>query len=992
MPERGPEPHQPPTGTVTFLFTDIEGSTRRWEAHPDAMRSALARHDAILREAIEQEGGYIFKTMGDAFCVAFTSPHRALAAALSSQLTLHDELWPEQIGSLLVRMALHTGAVDVQNGDYFGQPLNRVARLLSAGYGGQTLLSDPTYSLVRDNLPAGVSLLDLGEHHLKDLFRSEHVFQLVSTTIPSEFPSLKSLDAHPNNLPLQPTPLIGREHEVAAVAAIVQRPDVRLLTLTGPGGIGKTRLALQAAADLVEHFHDGAYFVNLAPISDHSLVISTIAQTLGVKETSGGTLDEMLKSYLQDKQMLLVLDNFEQVVKAAPQIGMGESGLLAACPDVKVLATSRVPLSVRGEHEHLVPPLSMPDQKHLPPLERLTQYEAVRLFIERAQAIKADFAVTNENAPAVAEICHRLDGLPLAIELAAARVRLLTPQSMLSRLQNSLKLLTGGAQDLPARQQTLRAAIEWSYDLLSAEEQKLFRRLAVFVGGCTLEAIEEACNAQGDLEIDVLDGVDSLISSSLLNQQEGAGGEPRFVMLETMHEFACEKLQESGEKRELKKEHAHYFMHVAEEAAKKIESSEQVLGVRRVDDDLGNIRAALDWSASAGDRGQECRGQERGVDSIEVGLRILVGLAMYWELQLSVREPLKYLVSLIEAAEERQWGLLRTTCGASALRLRGRLHQISLELAEARAAYQRALSIARELGDKRNIALALNGLGHLARHEHRPAEARAYFEEVRTLWEELGDMVGVAKVTVNLGGVADLEHNYELSETYFRKAIAINREMGHELEFAFSLSPLSISLCEQGRLQEAEALCREELAIGESASSKWVMEDALVGLGDIALTEGKYDSAQEFYERALQLRPDDDPRQSWNLLYLAYVAVHKGDLGRARSLLERGLSVARKGSSYMFRAFAMCFLPCMAAIHAKQGYPDSAVKLLAATKYVDEARFETFGPYDLFEYNLVLDATRQSLKQGEWERAWEEGRAMSMDEAIEYALQGHEPR
>jgi predicted ATPase len=393
--------------------------------------------------------------------------------------------------------------------------------LLSAAHGGQVLLSLPTQELVRDQLPPGTSLRDLGEHRLKDLFRPERVFELLAPDLPAEFPPLRTLHAYRNNLPLQPTPLVGREKEVAEVCDLMRDAETRLLTLSGPGGTGKTRLALQAAADLLDDFPDGTFFVPLATLTEAELFLSTVAETLGVRETGEQPLFESLKDYLRERRLLLALDNFEQVLGAAPAV----TELLAVAPGLKVLATSRAPLGLYGEHEFPVPPLTLPDLKSPPPLESLTQYEAVRLFVERARAAKPDFAITNESAPAVAEICVRLDGLPLAIELAAARIKMLPPKAMLKRLGSRLKLLTGGARDLPERQRTLRGAIEWSYALLDQGEQVLFARLAVFSGGRTLEAIDAVCDAEGDLPVDTFDGVSSLLDKSLLRQEEGPGGD-----------------------------------------------------------------------------------------------------------------------------------------------------------------------------------------------------------------------------------------------------------------------------------------------------------------------------------------------------------------------------------------------------------------------------------------------------------------------------------
>jgi predicted ATPase len=573
------------------------------------MQSALARHDGILRGATEQHGGYVFKTVGDAFCCAFPTAPDALEAALDAQRLLLKGRWAES-DPLRVRMALHMGAAEERDGDYFGPPLNRVARLLSAAHGGQVLLSLPTHEMVRDQLPAGTNLAELGEHRLKDLFRPERVFQLVAPDLPSEFPPLSTLDAYRNNLPLQPTLLVGREKEVADLCDLLLSDETSLLTLTGPGGIGKTRLALQAAADLLDDFPDGTFFVALASLTEAERFFSAVAVTLGVKETGERPLVETLKDYLGERHLLLLLDNFEQVLGAAPAV----TELLGAAPGLKVLVTSRAPLGLYGEHEYAVPPLSVPDVKHLPDLKTLSQYEAVRLFIERAKSAKADFEVTDESAPAVAEICVRLDGLPLAIELAAARIKMLPPNELLHRLTSRLKLLTGGARDLPERQRTLRATIEWSFALLEEGEQLLFARLAVFSGGRTLEAIEAICDAEGDLPMGAFDGVSSLLDKSLLRQEEGPGGEPRFVMLETIHEFAREKLGESAEAEEIKRTHAQYFLTLAEEADPELKGPDQLEWLERLEAEHDNVRAALSWASERKD--------------VEVALRL--GGALWW--------------------------------------------------------------------------------------------------------------------------------------------------------------------------------------------------------------------------------------------------------------------------------------------------------------------------------------------------------------------------
>ncbi|HEY7908856.1 MAG TPA: adenylate/guanylate cyclase domain-containing protein, partial [Thermomicrobiales bacterium] len=585
-----------PSGTVTFLFTDIAGSTARWEHDAEAMRGILARHDALLGTAVDTHGGVVFKTVGDAFYAAFTDAPAALDAALAAQYALFAEDWGSG-DPLRVRMALHTGSVEARDGDYFGRPLNRVARLLSAGHGGQTLVSGATEELIRDTLPPGVALRDMGEARLKDLLRPEHIYQIVAPDLPADFPPLKTLDARRTNLPAQATMLVGREREAEAVVALLRRDDVRLLTLTGPGGTGKTRLALQVAAECVESFPDGVFFVPLADVVDPARVAFQIAETLGVTEGGGQSLTERLHAFVRGQQLLLVLDNFEQVAVA----GTAVAHLLAAAPGLKALITSRAALRVYGEREYPVPTLPLPNPRRLPPLDQLMRNESVRLFVARAQEVKADFALTPANAKTVAEICYRLDGLPLAIELAAARTKLLTPQALLERLTHSLRVLTGGARDLPARQQTLRGAIDWSYTTLDAGEQALFARMAVFAGGGTLSAIETICNADGALTVEIIDGLSSLSDKSLLHQVEVGEGEPRFAMLGTIREYALERLEERGELIALRHARTAYYLALAEEAEAALTGAAQGVWLARLEAEHDNIRVSLRNSLEAGE-------------------------------------------------------------------------------------------------------------------------------------------------------------------------------------------------------------------------------------------------------------------------------------------------------------------------------------------------------------------------------------------------------
>ena len=548
-----------PTGTVTFLFTDIEGSTRLLQRLGAAYEGVLDEHRRRIRAAIAAGGGTEVGTEGDSFFAAFTSPSGGLLAAAEAQRALAAGGWPPDV-SVPVRMGVHTGEVTVSAGDYVGLEVHRAARIAAAAHGGQVLVSSATLALAADRLPAGTSVRDLGEHRLKDLSRPERLSQLVIEGLRNDFPRPRTLDTTPNNLPLQLTSFVGREALVAEAKKLLAA--TRLLTLSGPGGTGKTRLALQVAADLVDQFPDGVFFVPLASVLAPDLVPSAIVSAIGIAEGASTPIDRVI-GHLRTSRTLLVLDNFEQVLAGGPDCRDDPAH------DRAGEGARHEPLGPAhlGEHELPVPPLGLPDPRHLPPFGALSQYEAVQLFIDRAVAARPDFSVTNENAPAVAEITARLDGLPLAIELAAARLRLLSPQAILARLGDRLALLSGGARDLPERQQTLRAAIAWSYDLLSETERRLFERLAVFSGGWSLEAAEAICGAAApgsDEEVDVLEALSSLSEKSLVRPQDDVHGDARFLMLSTIRAFAAELFEASADALDVRRRHGAFFLGLAE--------------------------------------------------------------------------------------------------------------------------------------------------------------------------------------------------------------------------------------------------------------------------------------------------------------------------------------------------------------------------------------------------------------------------------------------
>ncbi|MDE3076210.1 MAG: adenylate/guanylate cyclase domain-containing protein, partial [Chloroflexota bacterium] len=577
-------------------------STRLWEQDAAAMSRALERHDVLMRSAIEGHDGSIVKHRGegDSFFAVFARARDAVAAACAIQTAMRSEPWSGPV-SIRVRAALHAGEAELRDGDYFGPAVIRCARMRAVAHGGQTLLSQTVFDLSRDSLPLGASIHDLGEHRLRDLSRAEHIFQLEPPGVATDFPPLTSLGLVPNNLPVQLTSFVGRENELAQVAGLLG--DCRLVTLSGPGGSGKTRLALQAAGVIIERFAYGVFYVALDRIADPDMVMSAIAEVLGVRESGDRPLVDRLKGYLAGKDLLLVLDNFEQVVGAAAQVGE----LLASCPKLRVMVTSRISLRLSSEQEFVVAPLRVPDLSQVLAVDQLTQCPAVALFVERASRVSPDFRLTTDNAPAVAAICVRLDGLPLALELAATRTRLLPPRALLAQIErpgvSPLRLLSQGDRDLPPRHHTLRNTIIWSYELLSPAEQRLLRRLAVFVGGGDLGAAEDVCprreNGDGgpddveDLGVDIIEGIASLIESSMMRREEGPDGEVRFSMLETIREFALEELEGSGEGAAIRERHARYYLKMVEG------SGPVLLGAPRdsfrLAAERGNIQAALRW-------------------------------------------------------------------------------------------------------------------------------------------------------------------------------------------------------------------------------------------------------------------------------------------------------------------------------------------------------------------------------------------------------------
>jgi len=755
-----------PTGTVTFLFSDIEGSTRLAQALDAGWPPLLERHQEIARAVWSAHGGTEVGTDGDSFFVVFTMASQAVAAAADVQRALASEPWPAG-SEIRVRIGLHTGAGLLSGGTYVGLDVHRAARVSAAGNGGQVLLTDATHALLGGSLPPNTSLKDHGEHKLKDLSRAERIWELSIDGLRTDLPPLRTLNAIPNNLPTQLTSFLGRQRELAEAQRLLT--EGRLLTLTGPGGTGKTRLSLQIAADSTDRFPDGVYYVPLGQIAMPELVIPTIAQAVGVVDPGSRPLDRLVEQ-IGEKCVLLVLDNFEQVIDAAAQV----NELLARAPKISVLITSRSPLRVYGEREYPVPPLGVPDPKHLPSLAGLSQFESVALFIERAMAVRPDFAVNSGNAPAVAEICARLDGLPLAIELAAARIRLLSPQAIMDRLGDRMGLLSSGARDLPERQQTLRGAIAWSHDLLDEVDRRVFARISVFAGGATLDAAQMVLFDAGEPG-DALDAIGSLVDKSLIRQETQADGEPRFRMLETIREFALEQLVARGEEEALRERHAACVLGFAERAGAEVFGSDQATWLDRFEAEHDNIRAAMSWALAR--------------DRAATAMPLLVACWRFWQMRGYLPEAREWANQVLDLPSAAQHPDAR----AAALEAAGGIAYWQADLEAARRWYQEGLELARASGDDRRIANALYNLSFaFALTREDQAGARGAAEEVLQIARRLGDDGLVARSQWALANAIYFFGETEGMMEATDEALAIFRRLGEPYMVGWTLYSVAL--------------------------------------------------------------------------------------------------------------------------------------------------------------------------------------------------------
>ncbi len=825
---------KPPSGTITFLFTDVEGSTRLWEQYPDAMPASLEAHDVLMRRAIEAHNGYVFKTVGDAFCAAFATPQDAINAAVSAQSALNSYVWGE-MGALRARMAIHTGTAQERDNDYFGPTLNRTARLQALAYGGQILLSQAACDMARDNPPLDISLKFMGACRLKDLQRPEHAYQLLHPHLPFEFPPLRSLDALPNNLPQQLTSFVGREQQLREIQQLMG--STRLLTLTGSGGTGKTRITLQVGAEILEQYTDGVWLVELASLSDPTLTPQAVAVALKVQEQAGSPLLDTLTASLKNKNLLLILDNCEHLIQSCARLA---DTLLKSCPGLRILASSREGLGIAGEATYPVPPLTRLNPRHLPlgqaRIAAITQCESVQLFSERATALQPHFAITENNAPALAQICYRLDGIPLAIELAAVRVKVLSVEQIASKLDDCFRLLTGGSRTALPRQQTLRALIDWSYDLLNEHEQALLCRLSVFVGGWTLEACEQVAAEDGAEAWDTLDLLSALADKSLVVCEE-VRGETRYHLLETIRQYAREKLAASGQQEAVCKRHRDYFLMLAEEARPKLRGASQAATLSLLETELDNLRAALNFCCE-------------DADSAEYGLRMAAALWRVFLTRGYLAEERAYLSVLLNRPEART----PTRARADALNGAGNLAQLQGEMEQARVFHEESLEIQRILGDRKGLAAALCNLGLLAQEQGDPERAMDLQQESLALYRDMDDRQGIARALGNLGLLAQEANDSARSRELHEESLLLRRELNDTHGTAIALCNLGLTALQQGDGEYAYTCLGECLTVCRSLEEKFVTTYALEGFAALARMQNQAERAAQLYGAASALR------------------------------------------------------------------------------------------------------------------------------------------
>jgi predicted ATPase/class 3 adenylate cyclase len=981
-----------PTGTVTFLFTDIEGSTKLAREHPEEWEAAQRGHHKLLREAIESNNGFVFQIIGDAFCAAFYRAGDALKAAYRAQRAMQSQAWGDI--RIRVRMGIHTGEAEVQGNEYHGYlALSLVQRLMSAGYGGQVLVSGAAENLLRGQLPNDLTLRDLGRHNFKDVPQPVRVFQVVAPGLEAEFPPLRVVHSHPNNLPTQLTSFVGREKELAEIQKLLL--NTHILTLIGPGGTGKTRLSIQAASALLDRFPDGLWLVELAPILDPLLIPRVTAMSMGLRDEPQRPVIDMLCDYLQEKNMLIILDNCEHLVDACARMA---DRILHVAPSVRILVSSREALGIGGEVTYRVPSLGLPDLEHLPSVESLSQYEAVKLFIDRAQAAIPVFSVTNENAPAVAQICHRLDGIPLAIELAAAKIRILSVEKIARRLDDRFRLLTGGSRTALERHQTLRAAIDWSYNLLPTAEQVLFRRLSVFIGGSTLEAAESVCADEAVKSAEVLDVLEQLINKSLV-LMEATQDETRYSMLETIRQYANEKLVEAVESEALRNRHLEYFLRLAETAEPHLIRPDQLEWLTKLDTDYENLRLTLEWALTK--------------ESAEPSLRLCAALGWFWWVRRYLLEGTKWLEKAL--AKPSQHSKNENIFRVRALYQDALLANWLDDLKRMKHSAESSLALAQTVSDGRDIAIARFYVGWLFDRHYDYEHALPLMQESLRDFQQMNDLYWESVVYRWLGNILMKRGDIQYEEKVHHH-LELARKAGERQDLAEALSNWVYHLFASGRLEEAEKYAEEASMLSTQirvtpdeldkfyAHSAWLRGDyketreillavrersyavgdrnlgslASADLGFLALQEGDLHQAHRYLEEALAIAREIGNKESMatrlaevgNTFYLEGNLKEFKQKYRESFLLGKGLGVLSKRSLLAL---------LLVSIHPR--IPEISAQILGAIYHWAPPT----NPLWKRDYDRVETHTRDVLGNPAYESAFVEGQKLSPDQALELA-------
>ena len=932
---------------LTFVFTDLEASTRLWERFPDAMNAATERHDAILSDAVEDAGGRVVKIMGDGLMAVFSSASDGVEACLEAQRALQDEEWGET-GSLRVRMGMHAGEAERRAGDFYGPPVNRAARIMAAAHGGQVLLSARTAELAERGLPAEAGLRDLGEHRLKDLFQPEHIFQLVHPELPRDFPPLATLSRRPNNLPTQTSEFLGREAQLAAIRELLDADGVRLLTLTGPGGIGKTRLALQAAADQIDPFEDGVHFVDLLHARDADGVFEAIVRTVGLTGMSDERLLEGLKQQLRARHMLLLLDNFEHVMDAA----QGVADLLQQCSVLKVLVTSREALRVRGEHLLAVPPLTLPaGSAEQVSAEAGAEYEAVRLFVERAREARPGFALTDDNAAAVAEISARLDGLPLAIELAAARLKLFSPDELRDRLRSRLELLGHGARDLPDRHRTLRSTIEWSYQLLDQEERAILQVLSVF-SPTRVEAVEEVVRRIGALRgVDVVERLTSLVDKSLV-RSAGGPGPRRLSMLETIREYTAQRLEEDPELADVARQaHAAYFSEFANDRRQHLYGPDREETLEELESELGNLLTAWRYRVAAADLEQ--------LAILLDGLWVLHDARGWYHGAVALTKDLLEALSAAPSTPERALDeiTLRTSLARGLLALRGHTKEVE-------EAFMAALALAEETGELPRRFPVLRSLATFYLYRGEFGRAAAVGRELLELAEQQDDAGFQVDGHLVVGSSVAFGGDVSAGLHHLDRAMALFDPQRHQ-PGPLRLGPSSgvsshttsaLLLWLLGYPDRAAERVARAVELARQLQHPFTVAYTLFHVGLLDLWRGELELVQARASEVLEVAEEHD-YQIWGALALTLQGAATTGLGRP----EEGLARIDRGiAQYQGLKTPPVFWPLLLSVKATafglSGRPDDAIELIREATEVtgeDDIQYPVFA---LIEGDLLLAA------------------------------------